>query len=285
LLVKSDYMGRSKGDFRYSENALRMALESMGHDEGFNRVLRLMLLVPIIQMGMELHHSVHEMATVLSLNYQMGWHVGHYTSLYEGYNEFKQRQDAQHAQMKSSIPYAQRGAPPPPEGPLAGFVKTKLNKVDEQIKKILEKAEKNVMHGYYATSDPHVTWKEGDGWGATLMESRRELQQHRVDSFWDTGEYSALAAYISNAPDDFIFTGINEQYLQSLKMMVGSKRSPSKTVIPRGHNMGGNILDMRGLQRTGGLITRPRLGLNPKAIQVNTDNIWLNYIKMPQRWR
>ena len=38
-------------------------------------------LIPLIQMGSQMHHSICEMATALSLNDFIRYHVGYYTSL------------------------------------------------------------------------------------------------------------------------------------------------------------------------------------------------------------
>jgi hypothetical protein len=56
-------------------------MEAKGLAQRIQQLLPYLHLVPVIQMGSQMHHSLCEMGTALSLNDFIEYHVGYYTTL------------------------------------------------------------------------------------------------------------------------------------------------------------------------------------------------------------
>jgi len=166
----------------HSSETLSKALKTMQTHEGFWRVVRLMMLVPIVQMGIELHHSVHEMACVVGLNDLIDWRVGYYDTLYTTFKERKKQIERYEKGTKT-------GAVKPTK-PIEA-AKT-LGKVDESIKSLLLKYSKRTCHGYFVTLDPHLVSVKDYRWGGVIVDKPNELAQHRQSAIVDVSRVREL---------------------------------------------------------------------------------------------
>jgi len=77
ILTRVESIGTGDNVRRNVENAVHMK----GLAERIQMFLPYIHLIPVIQMGAQMHHSVCEMGTALSLNDFIDYHVGYYTTL------------------------------------------------------------------------------------------------------------------------------------------------------------------------------------------------------------
>lgn len=160
-----------------STKQLEDAFAVMHTDEGFGRIIRMMMLIPVVQMGIEMHHSVHEMACVIGLNDMINWRVGYYDTLFMTLQELRRLENSVLAKMRQQAGIKQSTFTDP-KLDNAGALAT----VENEIKKVLQETTKSVFHGYFVTADPYtVTLNSGD-WGGVVMKSSRHSQVHKQNA-------------------------------------------------------------------------------------------------------
>lgn len=214
----------------HSTNTLKAAFDTMQTEDGFARVLRMMMLVPVGQMGVEMHHSVHEMASVIGLNDMINWRVGYYDTLFMTLKELKALEEKYLAKYRKLA-----------KTPGTGFSKPQLKNtgnlesVENAIKALLQETTKKVFHGFFVTQDPFVVDIDAGDWGGVVMKETRHSSAHRDAALLDQGTMKALNAKVKAR--QIGATGINKQYIQeemlakgSLKFVLGEKPKPVSDV-------------------------------------------------------
>jgi hypothetical protein len=206
----------------HSAHELKEAFATMQTDDGFARVLRMMLLVPVGQMGVEMHHSVHEMASVIGLNDMINWRVGYYDTLFMTLEELKALEERYLAKYRKLA-----------KTPGAGFSKTvlkntgNLKKVENDIKSLLEKTTKKVLHGFFVTLDPYVVDIAAGDWGGVIMKEKTHSSGHVASALLDQETMKALNDRVKAGK--ISAKGIDKPYVQEmlakgpLKFALGEK--------------------------------------------------------------
>lgn len=136
----------------YKKKDMESALSAITTDVGWSRIVGLMQLVPVIQMGIEMHHSVHEMASVLGLNDLLKYKIGYYESLMTHLKVAKSSMSSTYSDVS------------------AGMAKTKLATVEAAVKRILSTCQKNATRGYFKTIDPTLVEVVDKAWGGCILE-------------------------------------------------------------------------------------------------------------------
>lgn len=140
-------------------------------------------LVPLIQMGSQMHHAICEMGTALSLNDFTSYHVGYYSSL----------------------------LPAPTQ------MQIKDQKLDERIRKVLADAEGSVGHLYAMSSDrmpdsltAHAAW---------LVDTRDagEVKRHKALALLDPESAAGRFREIPPAIDAGFILGLAREIDPSVK--------------------------------------------------------------------
>ena len=188
-------------------DTLEAAFDTMQTEDGFARVLRMMMLVPVGQMGVEMHHSVHEMASVIGLNDMTNWRVGYYDTLFMTLKELKALEEKYLAKYRKLA-----------KTPGAGFSKPQLKNtgnlesVENAIKTLLQETTKKVFHGFFVTLDPFVVDIAAGDWGGVVMKETRHSSAHRDAALLDQETMKALNARVKARKIGA--TGISRQYVQ-----------------------------------------------------------------------
>jgi len=186
---------------------LNEAFAIMQTDDGFARVLRMMMLVPVGQMGVEMHHSVHEMASVIGLNDMINWSVGYYDTLFMTLKELKTLEEKYLAKYRKLA-----------KTPGTGFSKTQLKStgnlesVENAIKVLLQETTKKVFHGYFVTVDPYVVKTDPKEWGGVVMKETQHISVHKDAALLDQETMKTLNAKVNARKIEK--TGINKQYIE-----------------------------------------------------------------------
>lgn len=203
----------------HTTETLQAALKAMKTDEGFGRIVRLTMLIPIIQMGIEMHHSVHEMASVIGLNFLINWQVGYYDTLFMTLGELRSLEGAR-----------MRSGPSPNLQDAA-----KIEKVETKIKTILKEATQKTCPGYFVTLDPHLVTLRDNDWGGVVMTKSSEKVAHQRNSIIEKEVFTELnksinaISYASVTSGEGISPskGITKSYIEQhlLKKSLGSIRT------------------------------------------------------------
>ena len=195
-------------------DTLEAAFDTMQTEDGFARVLRMMMLVPVGQMGVEMHHSVHEMASVIGLNDMTNWRVGYYDTLFMTLKELKALEEKYLAKYRKLA-----------KTPGAGFSKPQLKNtgnlesVENAIKTLLQETTKKVFHGFFVTLDPFVVDIAAGDWGGVVMKETRHSSAHRDAALLDQETMKALNARVKARKIGA--TGISRQYVQEEMLAKG----------------------------------------------------------------
>lgn len=262
--------------FGHTKEDLEAALGSIQSDEGFGRLVRLMMLVPLTQMGIEMHHSVHEMASVIGLNFIINWRVGHYDSIFVSWKDLKklEAQTSAHWQKhgKKKKVKEKEKPPDPNKREFAGLkldlkVQRKMDTVENKIKYALAEHDKQVLHGYFVTLDPHLVYVEDDDLGGFIVENTTEKNTHRESSYWTFEKYQEFLNKIKTKDGYITGAGINEDFIRNevFKKLGAAKisndKKPISTVMTLKNKMG---MDYKSK-------------LSNKTVQDRTYKIWKAY--------
>ncbi|MBU2452404.1 MAG: hypothetical protein KJ668_03725, partial [Proteobacteria bacterium] len=232
LTISSD-IKRQPGQWHIpSTDELTAALQNMrnedGGDSGFGRMVRFMMLIPIIQMGIEMHHSLHEMASVIGLNDLINWSIGHYDTLYMTTKELKELEEKYLAQWNKSA----KGSPGLLKSTPMKLPQNKLTNVETDIKKILQETTDKVSHGYFKTQDPFVLSKieEENEVGACIAETR-EIAKHKEMALLDQDLIKKLneavkSGWVKGAEGEGIPTEFLNWHIRDLRYSIN--KNPAK---------------------------------------------------------
>jgi len=220
---------KAKGDcYKHTTNDLLEAIKVMKTDEGFGRVVRLMMLVPVAQMGLEMHHSVHEMASVIGLNDMVNWRVGYYDTLFMTLEELKKLED------KYMKQWSKKGTNPEfSKQDIILNKSSKLSAVENFIKAKLQKRTDNTYHGYFVTMDTHLVYfpSRESALGGVVMETPMEILDHKKSALVSNKRFSRLNNRITDKGNNFITDmGITQEYIEMflLKEKIGDKKFADK---------------------------------------------------------
>jgi hypothetical protein len=139
-------------------SGVKGAMEAKGLAQRIQQLLPYLHLVPVIQMGSQMHHSLCEMGTALSLNDFIEYHVGYYTTL----------------------------LPPADKGMMVYDVD-----FDKKVREALAAAESAVTHMYAISekkragleSTKHAAWACNTAGDILRHKAKAELTPETVDTF------------------------------------------------------------------------------------------------------
>ncbi len=174
------------------DDSLHSALEVIGDrtGNGYERVARMMSMIPIMQMGLELHHSVHEMGSVLSLNDMTEWSVGHYETLFIPMKMYEKKinelMKKHHRNVKDYKPTKkERELEKLRQSANKSKKISRLAGVEKEIHKKLEAWSKKVIFGIFKTIDPFIItgkWDEGSLAGC-ICTNNKEIRAHKDHAY------------------------------------------------------------------------------------------------------
>jgi len=217
------YKGSSGGRFSHTTDELKKAIKVIESDTGFGRIVQMMMLVPVAQMGVEMHHSVHEMASVLGLNDQIEWHVGYYDTLYTTL-EAKDKMDRGRPEVYDKKREKTGMGKSALRQPMADMDPGKLKEVEGGVIKILNKYTDSVYHGYFVTTDTRlVAGEKPDGWGGAVVEKMKlkEKKDHRAKSKVSKAMFDQLKKHMSNKNniEEIRTKGVAELFLAGMQSL------------------------------------------------------------------
>lgn len=263
----NDYKDITAGETRSSHwnkhttEELQAAVATIKTDKGFAQIVRMMMLVPITQMGLEMHHSVHEMASVVGLNDIINWSAGYYDTMFMTLRELKVLEAQYLAKWKGeSIP---KDTSIPRDS-------SKLGQIEAQIKAKLTAATNKVCHGYFVTLDPHlfatlptpVTLNDSD-WGGVVMEGS-EIVLHKKNAL----------------VDQKILARFNQAIISDISKTLITDKGITKAFIEQ-HRLGGNTAPAVTITTTRGIKIgqRPSSYNAPAITKIVNDGkaIWQRY--------
>jgi len=189
---------------------LKTALKTMKNDVGFGRILRLMMLVPVSQMGIEMHHSVHEMASVIGLNDMINWRVGHYDTLFMTLDELKKLEEKYMKwwrEKHTKKTYDDWGR--------VLKASDKEREVENIIKKMLQTATDLTCHGYFMTIDPHFNSIRNEEWAGVIMENKTEVSKQKKGAIVSQERFETLNSLIKSKEKKYVTNeGITKEYIK-----------------------------------------------------------------------
>lgn len=140
-------------------------------------------LVPLIQMGAQMHHAICEMATALSLNDFTSYHVGYYSSL---------------------LPPANR-------------MQVKDQTLDSRIRQVLADAEASVGHIYAVSSDRMPASQTGHAAWLVNASDANEVKRHRELALLDPESAAGRFREIPASIDTNFILGLAREIDPSVK--------------------------------------------------------------------